>query len=453
MALNSHVVERMKKLSFVLVFTAILGLVCLSACTTEQKDGPGAVSIICDTSDATTITSTSALLNGTAFIEGAEAGYANAYFYYSTTTGDAKALKTMGQRITAGTIPNTGGDFLVNLNSLLPATTYYYIASVSISDQEELGSVKSFTTLDKPAEIAITGDATEIGKRSATIYGWSNQETSDGTPVVFGIEYSSTDLTIAAVSATASEKDAENKYSCVLTKLSSSTLYYYRAFTLYKGVRYYGEVKSFTTEYSEFSDCPEGAEDLDIVMTKEDGTKYKLYWAKSNLSGTGLCPSPEDFGDYFAWGETEARRRDGWVNYKWCNGSNNTLTKYNTNSSYGSVDNKTVLDPEDDVAHVTLGGKWRMPTKEEWTALIEECTWKMDDHFGYVVTGTNGNSIYLPAPSYKIGNYDYPSGQLWYWSSSLDADNPDCSWFYTSWVAGLDISYRCYLYSVRPVSE
>ena len=49
---------------------------------------------------------------------------------------------------------------------------------------------------------------------------------------------------------------------------------------------------------------PEEAVDLGIVMTREDGTTYRLYWAKSNLSENGLCTNPEDYGDYYAWGET-----------------------------------------------------------------------------------------------------------------------------------------------------
>ena len=92
-----------------------------------------------------------------------------------------------------------------------------------------------------------------------------------------------------------------------------------------------------------------------------------------------------------------------WASYKWCNGSSSTLTKYNTRSYFGTLDNKTVLDQEDDVASVKLGGKWRMPTDTEWTELRTKCTWAWTDNYsgtgvkGRVVTGTNGKSIFLPA--------------------------------------------------------
>jgi len=84
--------------------------------------------------------------------------------------------------------------------------------------------------------------------------------------------------------------------------------------------------------------------------------------------------SPEGYGDYFAWGETTAKSDYSWITYKWCNGSSESLTKYNTSSSYGTVDNKTVLDSADDAAHANWGGSWRMPTHAEWTELNENWT-------------------------------------------------------------------------------
>ena len=87
-------------------------------------------------------------------------------------------------------------------------------------------------------------------------------------------------------------------------------------------------------------------------MTREDGTTYKLYWATSNLCEDGLCSNPEDYGDYYAWGETEPKLNYSWSTYKWCKGNSSTMTKYCNESNYGYngfTDNKTVLAPEDDV--------------------------------------------------------------------------------------------------------
>ena len=92
-------------------------------------------------------------------------------------------------------------------------------------------------------------------------------------------------------------------------------------------------------------------------------------WATCNMGAS----SPEEYGDHYAWGETETESTYDWNTYKWCKGSKNTLTKYCTDSDYGTVDNKTVLDPEDDVAQVKWGGNWRMPTDAEIEELRENC--------------------------------------------------------------------------------
>ena len=114
-------------------------------------------------------------------------------------------------------------------------------------------------------------------------------------------------------------------------------------------------------------------------------------WATCNVGAV----SPEDYGDYFAWGETEPKDFYAWSTYKWCNGSYDTLTKYCTDSKYGTVDNKTVLDLEDDAAHVNWGGDWRMPTKAEQDELYNNCTWEWTTQNGvngYKVTSKiNGN--------------------------------------------------------------
>ena len=114
------------------------------------------------------------------------------------------------------------------------------------------------------------------------------------------------------------------------------------------------------------------------------------------------------------------------IKYKWCNGSYNTLTKYCTNSSYGYngfVDNKTELDPEDDAAYVNWGPTWRMPTKEQQDELRENCTWTWTRYNGVscqLITGPNGNTLFLPAAGYRWGNDLYYTGSFGgYWSCTL----------------------------------
>ena len=179
------------------------------------------------------------------------------------------------------------------------------------------------------------------------------------------------------------------------------------------------------------------------------GTK----WAACNVGAT----SPEEYGNYYAWGETEPKTIYDWSTYKWCNGSNTTLTKYNTDSDYGTVDDKTVLDPEDDAARVNWGGAWRMPTFAEWTELCENCTWTWTTKNGvngYEVKGTNDNSIFLPAAGARYDDdLDFAGSYGDYWSSSLSADDPNDAWyvyFYSDDVFRSN-DYRYYGLSVRPV--
>ena len=162
-----------------------------------------------------------------------------------------------------------------------------------------------------------------------------------------------------------------------------------------------------------------GHEYVDLGLPS--GTK----WATCNVGAN----KPEEYGGYYAWGETEEKENYSWETYKWCNGSENTMTKYCIDSDYGTVDNKTVLDLEDDVAHVKWGGSWRMPTKAELEELRTKCTWQwttLNGINGYKVTGPNGNSIFFPDAGYRDGSNVYDSDDCgFYWSGSLGSNYSD----------------------------
>lgn len=129
-------------------------------------------------------------------------------------------------------------------------------------------------------------------------------------------------------------------------------------------------------------------------------------WASWNLGAY----SEEGLGQKYSWGAWDTYA-GSWTDYKWCEGSWDSMTKYCTNSYYGTVDNKTILDPEDDYANLYWGNGWRMPTKEEMQELVEKCTWKsiiLNDVNGYRIIGPNGNKIFLPRLyRYDNGYYRY----------------------------------------------
>ena len=184
------------------------------------------------------------------------------------------------------------------------------------------------------------------------------------------------------------------------------------------------------------------------------GLPSGVKWATFNVGAT----KPEEYGGYYAWGETEEKSDYSWSTYKWCKGSETSMTKYCTDSSYGTVDNKTVLDLEDDVAHVNWGGSWRMPTRAEQDELRENCAWiwtTLNGVNGYkVISKTNGNSIFLPAAGCREGaGGGYRGSGGFYWSSSLYSSysyNAYC--LYSGYYDG-SYGRRFYGLSVRPVSE
>lgn len=151
-------------------------------------------------------------------------------------------------------------------------------------------------------------------------------------------------------------------------------------------------------------------------------------WATTNLPG------------YFAWGETSPTEQYNWYYYKWCKGENKTFTKYCTNREYGYkgfTDGKDDLDPEDDAAYVNWGPSWRMPTISQWNELINKCTWEWTGS-GQLVTGPNGNTIYLSANGYCGDELCLGEGEIGeYWSRSLYYVYGMCDCAYTlSFVKG-----------------
>lgn len=170
-------------------------------------------------------------------------------------------------------------------------------------------------------------------------------------------------------------------------------------------------------------------------------------WATCNIG----AEKPEDYGNYYAWGETKGYGEENtsnamnysyagtytktcylWETNKYCQGSDETLTKYCNISSYGTVDNKTVLEADDDAATANWGGDWRIPTYAEWQELQNNCTWTwftLNGANGYKVEcKTNGNHIFLPAAGfYHESDLMRVSSHGYYWSATLDESLPSCA--------------------------
>lgn len=215
------------------------------------------------------------------------------------------------------------------------------------------------------------------------------------------------------------------------------------------------------------------------VSGKENGHEYVdlglpsgVLWATCNVGAN----TPEEFGDYYAWGETSPYYTTGysqdisgshwrsgksqgyaWSSYTWCKGTEETMTKYCTNNRYGTVDNLKVLEPEDDAAHVLWKGRWHIPTKEELDELCSECTWEEERQLGvrgYLFHSTkNGNTLFLPCAGYHVDkSFMYGGLAFYYWSSTVSTTNYRAEELY---IAGsnhyINGGYRYRGYPIRPV--
>jgi len=180
-------------------------------------------------------------------------------------------------------------------------------------------------------------------------------------------------------------------------------------------------------------------------------------WATRNVGAS----APEEYGDYFAWGETEPKNDYDWSTYKWCNGSMTKLTKYCLYSYYGYndfVDDKTELDPADDAACAHYPGG-RMPSLVQIQELCDNCTcqWTQRNGVnGQLVTGPNGNTMFLPAAGGRWGESLYDAGSYgYYWSRTLYSGHPYNAgylYFYsTAWSRWNNGIYRYYGHTVRAV--
>lgn len=191
------------------------------------------------------------------------------------------------------------------------------------------------------------------------------------------------------------------------------------------------------------------------VVWVDLGLPSGLLWADRNVGAS----TPEEFGDYYAWGETATKSTYNWSTYAYGN-DYDQLTKYCNNSSRGLngfTDNLTILQPGDDAAMANMGNGARTPTRAEWQELLDNTVsvWTtQNDVNGRLFTASNGNSIFLPAAGNRVdaglsdaGSYGY------YWSSSLSTDYPFGAWsfFFSSSFQRMDYGNRSSGFSVRAV--
>ena len=323
---------------------------------------------------------------------------------------------------------NGTGSFTIEISGLTSATTYYVRAYATNSEGTSYGEQKTFTTLQYIQLPTVTTTiVTNVTSTTATSGG---NVTDDGGAAVTarGVCWStSPDPTINDNKTT--DGNGMGAFTSQLTNLTHSTTYYIRAYATNSEGTSYGEQKYFTT----LSDgMINGHQYVDL------GLSSGLKWATCNIG----ADSPEDYGNYYAWGETE------------------TKAEYTEDNSvtFGQQLNDISGNAQYDAAAANWGGSWRMPTRDEIRELIYNCSWTPETQNGvdgFKVTGSNGNYIFIPASGYRDGSSSYIYGECYYWSSTPHQYSSDYSYIlYSDYeYQSEDMNYRYRGLTIRPVSN
>ncbi len=248
--------------------------------------------------------------------------------------------------------------------------------------------------------------------------------------------------------------DASSVISLTLIPKKSGAYLYSNALTYSPGekkLKPAGTLQAVTVPYSKFIKTPEA---VDMGLS--------VKWSTFNLGAA----FEGEYGYHYCYGELEPKEEHYWDNYRFSAGQYNEMTKYCPKdqekfwAGSGEPDGKTVLDLEDDVANVKLGGKWRIPTENEWRELIANCEWaygQKNGLNGFTVTSKKtGKSIFLPLAGHSFSSTQSGFGSAGYYqSSTLYTEMPSNNWvmYCNSSVPTMtyDYIYRCYGFSVRPV--
>ncbi len=243
------------------------------------------------------------------------------------------------------------------------------------------------------------------------------------------------------------------QFQAELDNLDDGAVYYYMATATY------GSEAPMDARANSFFTLPEGPVDLDLASGN--------LWASANIGAN----YPEETGDFYAWGDTldpMKKSHFDWSSYKWSNGSNYSLTKYNLTANSGDngfVDGKDELEDEDDVVKIKLGGKWQTPTVADFNELIKTCAYietKINGVSGYLFSSKTDQDnpkkkMFMPYTGYQNGKDLINGGFIgYYWTRNLyngyswTSENA-CNFFFRSFGIEISNSFRCNGEAIRPV--
>lgn len=288
------------------------------------------------------------------------------------------------------------GSFKSSIKNLSPGTIYYYKAGVSSYGEVAYGEVKSFST--KPFETMLTvADTVSINSNSAILEGQYDVSDDYAKFCYFGF-FTGIDPDRMIASGDCAI-DINGSFQYQMNKLLPATKYYYAPYMkdISTGRTYRGKTSSFTT-LGRKGPIPQGAIDLGLAS----GT----LWAGMNIGAERV----EEYGEYFSWGEIKKK-------------------SIYTEKEYAFPFDILSLNSDNDVATSRLGEGWHIPSAEQIKELMFYCKWEWVNkkkNSGYIVTGPNGNSIFIPAAGFCNDHSKYDENAAgYYWSSDSLEDNTE----------------------------
>lgn len=203
-----------------------------------------------------------------------------------------------------------------------------------------------------------------------------------------------------------------------------------------------GQKIEFPSDNVDYVDFSAKASEPTVTAGAAVDLGLSVYWASCNLG----AEKPEEYGDYYAWGETKTKSSYTEDNYSY----------YNSSTSQYIDIGDDISGTQYDAATVNLGSDWRMPTRQEMEELVKKCTWEwtqVSGVNGYKVTGPNGNSIFLPAAGLQT-HRTYYNGSYLYYSTGSEASYDSSNHLYaTSGTKGVSgINHKSIGESIRPVT-
>jgi len=294
----------------------------------------------------------------------------------------------------------------------LDSDKVYYLR-VYVRDRDNIAYSECITINTSGLMMVSTADVSGISTVSAVCGGTVSSEGM--LPVISrGVVWSSQQNPTIELATKTVDGEGLGSFVSNISGLTPSTVYYVRAYATNGQMVSYGDQLTFTTLDTEMDSR---AVDLGLSVK----------WASFNIG----AEAPQEYGDYYAWAEVQTKEEYTSDTYKWYDKFPD-LKKYNTDSDFGIVDNKTVIEDSDDAAHLKWGGEWRIPTTEEWQELYDNCTWTeftLSGVKGYKISGQKvgytDKWIFLPFSGYRSLFYLFNDGKTGcYWSSSLVSEDP-----------------------------